>query len=98
MRISLIPAVAVIATGALCAGGTALAITRPFEHHPAKCATYYIDEPDVNPGPLAKPDLQALTYFRFCGSTVVPGTYTCPVKPGAPIVDTRLHCTRRPAR
>lgn len=94
-RLSAIPAVAMIATGTLCAGGGAVAIAQPFAHHPQKCATYYIQEPDTRPGPLVRPALQALTYFRFCGSTVVPGTWYCPVKPGAQIVDVRLACKGR---
>lgn len=94
MRLSVIPAVAVAATAVLCSAGTAVAIAQPFAPRPAQCATYYIDEPDVHPGPLTRPATQALIYFKFCGSTVVPGRYTCLVKPGAPLVDTRLACKK----
>lgn len=94
MRISLIPAVAVIATGALCAGGTAVAMTRSQDHaRPKTCATFFIQVPDVNPPPgHFIPATPELLYFKFCGAGIKPGKWSCPVKPGAPIADRPLAC------
>lgn len=94
MRISLLPAVAVIATGALIGGGTAIAASassQPVKHK--TCATFYIQAPDVNPPPVhLSPATPELLFFTFCGQGIKPGKWFCPVRPGQQITDRPLAC------
>lgn len=87
---------ALVSLGLLLGFNSAKAGAAPVAHKAVKCATYYIEVPDVNPPPVhLSGDAQPLIFFRFCGTTVVPGAYTCPVKSGQQLADKPVNCKRR---